>query len=113
MEGIDTKAIKIEDISKNLEENSVLEEEFINDLKSNLTDDELHEINEEKLELKDIYKRFGFNSAFEETSESEEYEDAFEHIEYIEEISQLNDADFEDMTEEVYPGVRRFKNTDK
>ena len=54
MEGIDTKAIKIEDISKNLEENSVLEEEFINDLKSNLTDDELHEINEENLDLKDI-----------------------------------------------------------
>ncbi|ETI90185.1 MULTISPECIES: hypothetical protein [Clostridium] len=113
MEGIDTKAIKIEDISKNLEENSVLEEEFINDLKSNLTDDELHEINEENLDLKDIYNRFGFNSSFDENSESEEYEDAFEHIEYIEEISQLNDADFEDMTEEVYPGVRRFKNTDK
>lgn len=113
MEGIDTKAIKIEDISKNLEENSVLEEEFINDLKSNLTDDELDEINEENLDLKDIYNRFGFNSSFDENSESEEYEDAFEHIEYIEEISQLNDADFEDMTEEVYPGVRRFKNTDK
>lgn len=113
MEGIDTKAIKIEDISKNLEENSVLEEEFINDFKSNLTDDELHEINEENLDLKDIYNRFGFNSSFDENSESEEYEDAFEHIEYIEEISQLNDADFEDMTEEVYPGVRRFKNTDK
>ena len=87
--------------------------EFINDLKSNLTDDELHEINEENLELKDIYNRFGFNSSFDENSESEEYEDAFEHIEYIEEISQLHDADFEDMTEEVYPGVRRFKNTDK
>lgn len=113
MEGIDTKAIKIEDISKNLEENSVLEEEFINDLKSNLTDDELHEINEENIDLKDIYNRFGFNSSFDENSESEEYEDAFEHIEYIEELSQLNDADFEDMTEEVYPGVRRFKNTDK
>nr|WP_172596781.1 hypothetical protein [Clostridium butyricum] len=113
MEGIDTKAIKIEDISKNLEENSVLEEEFINDLKSNLTDDELHEINEENLDLKDIYNRFGFNNSFDENSESEEYEDAFEHIEYIEELSQLNDADFEDMTEEVYPGVRRFKNTDK
>lgn len=113
MEGIDTKAIKIEDISKNLEENSVLEEEFINDLKSNLTDDELDEINEENLDLKDIYNRFGINSSFDENSESEEYEDAFEHIEYIEELSQLNDADFEDMTEEVYPGVRRFKNTDK
>lgn len=113
IEGIDTKAIKIEDISKNLEENSILEEEFINDLKTNLTDDELEEINEENLDLKDIYNRFGLKDSFVENTENEEYEDAFEHIEYLEELSQLNDADFEDMTEEVYPGVRRFKSINK
>lgn len=113
IEGIDTKAIKIEDISKNLEENSILEEEFINDLKTNLTDDELEEINEENLDLKDIYNRFGLKDSFVENTENEEYEDAFEHIEYLEELSQLNDDDFEDMTEEVYPGVRRFKSINK
>ena len=114
MEGIDTKAIKIEDIAKNVEENAVLEEEFANDLKSNLNEDELDEIDEENLDLKEIYSRFGINSSsFEESYEEEEYEDAFEHIEYIEELSDLNDADFEDMTEEVYPGVRRFKKIDK
>lgn len=93
IEGIDTKAIKIEDISKSLEENSILEEEFINDLKTNLTDDELEEIKEENLDLKDIYNRFGLKDSFVESSENEEYEDAFEHIEYFEELSQLNDAD--------------------
>lgn len=114
MEGIDTKAIKIEDIAKNIEENSVLEEEFANDLKSNLNEDELDEINKENLDLKEIYSRFGINSSsFDENYDEEEYEDAFEHIEYIEELSDLNDADFEDMTEEVYPGVRRFKKIDK
>lgn len=113
IEGIDTKAIKIEDISKNLEENSILEEEFINDLKTNLTDDELEEINEENLDLKDIYNRFGLKDSCVENSEDEEYEDAFEHIEYLEEFSQLNDADLEDITEEVYPGVRRFKSINK
>lgn len=114
MEGIDTKAIKIEDIAKNVEENAVLEEEFANDLKSNLNEDELDEINKENLDLKEIYSRFGINSSsFDENYDEEEYEDAFEHIEYIEELSDLNDADFEDMTEEVYPGVRRFKKIDK
>lgn len=114
MEGIDTKAIKIEDIAKNIEENAVLEEEFANDLKSNLNEDELDEINKENLDLKEIYSRFGINSSsFDENYDEEEYEDAFEHIEYIEELSDLNDADFEDMTEEVYPGVRRLKKIDK
>lgn len=114
MEGIDTKAIKIEDIAKNIEENAVLEEEFANDLKSNLNEDELDEINKENLDLKEIYSRFGINSSsFDENYDEDEYEDAFEHIEYIQELSDLNDADFEDMTEEVYPGVRRFKKIDK
>lgn len=114
MEGIDTKAIKIEDIAKDIEENAVLEEEFANDLKSSLNEDELDEINKENLDLKEIYSRFGINSSsFDENYDEDEYEDAFEHIEYIQELSDLNDADFEDMTEEVYPGVRRFKKIDK
>ena len=114
MEGIDTKAIKIEDIAKNLEENAVLEEEFANDLKSNLNEDELDEIHKENLELKDIYSRFGINSSsIDDNYDDEEYEDAFDHIEYIEELADLNNADFDEMTEEVYPGVRRFININK
>ncbi|NYC47646.1 Fe-S-cluster containining protein [Clostridium beijerinckii] len=59
--GIDTKAIKIEDIAKTQEENELLEEEFLNDLKASLSEDELHEINEDKLDLKSIYNKFAKN----------------------------------------------------
>lgn len=113
MEGIDTKAIKIEDIAKTKEENQLLEEEFLNDLKSSLNEDELDEIAEDKLDLKDIYNKFGKSSDLVEDTFSEEsdYEDAFEHIEYLDEIGLENDMDIEEMTEEVYPGIRKLKKT--
>lgn len=105
--GIDTKAIKIEDIAKSQEENEILEEEFLNDLKSTLDEDEIKEINDEKLDLKDIYNRFG-NIQGDSVSYNEnetEYEDAFEHIEYLDEM----DIDIDEATDEIYPGVRRVK----
>lgn len=116
LEGIDTRAIRIEDIAKTQEENSVLEEEFLEDLKASLDEAELEEIEEENMSLDQIYKKFGsslnnadndFDSDLEEDID-EEYEDAFDHMEYIDELAELNDVDFEEMTEEVYPGVRRF-----
>lgn len=115
LEGIDTKAIRIEDIAKTQEENSVLEEEFLEDLKASLDEAELEEIEEENMDLDEIYKKFGssmnnsddFNDVLEEDID-EDYEDAFDHMEYIDEIAALSDIDFEEMTEEVYPGVRRF-----
>lgn len=109
LEGIDTKAIKIEDIAKTKEENELLEEEFLNDLKTSLNEDELHEIDEENLDLKDIYSKFGKTTN--ETNENEEeYEDAFEHIEYLDEAGLSDDEDIDEMTEEVYPGIRKLKN---
>jgi len=108
LEGIDTKAIKIEDIAKTKEENELLEEEFLIDLKTSLTEDELHEIDEENLDLKDIYSKFG--KATNEIDNSEEdYEDAFEHIEYLDEVGLNTDVDLDEMTEEVYPGIRKLK----
>jgi len=110
LEGIDTKAIKIEDIAKTKEENELLEEEFLSDLKTSLTEDELHEIDEENLDLKDIYSKFGKTTN--EIDDSEEnYEDAFEHIEYLDEIGLNNDSDMDEMTEEVYPGIRKLKKS--
>ena len=38
-----------------------------------------------------------------------EYEDAFEHIEYIEDMDLNDDLILEEMTDEIYPGVRRIK----
>jgi hypothetical protein len=111
MNGIDTKAIKIEDIAKTKEENELLEEEFLNDLKSSLDEDELHEISEENLDLKDIYSKFGKSTDILEISDSdEEYEDAFEHIEYLDEIGLASPMDIDEMTEEVYPGIRKLKS---
>jgi hypothetical protein len=109
--GIDTKAIKIEDIAKTKEENELLEEEFLNDLKSSLNEDELQEIDEDNLELKDIYNKFGKSSeTFDDLSiEGDDYEDAFDHIEYLDEIGLENDMDIEEMTEELYPGIRKLK----
>ena len=110
LEGIDTKAIKIEDIAKTKEENELLEEEFLSDLKTSLTEDELHEIDEENLDLKDIYSKFGKTTNEIDDSE-EDYEDAFEHIEYLDEIGLNNDSDMDEMTEEVYPGIRKLKKS--
>lgn len=111
--GIDTKAIKIEDIAKTQEENELLEEEFLNELKSNLDEEDLNEIEKENLNLQDIYKRFINNKTdfdnIPESSDDEEYEDAFEHIEYLDEVDSLDDLTLEEKTEEIYPGVRRVK----
>lgn len=112
MNGIDTKAIKIEDIAKSKEENQVLEEEFLSDLKSSLSEEELNEINEDNLDLKDIYNKYEKNlsKANDSNSENEEdYEDAFEHIEYLDEIGLSDDLNIDEMTEEIYPGVRKLK----
>lgn len=113
--GIDTKAIKIEDIAKTQEENELLEEEFLNDLKASLSEDELHEINEDKLDLKSIYNKFAKTSNDIDVKdfnlEDSAYEDAFDHIEYLDEISLDDDLILDEMTEEVYPGVRRLKKS--
>lgn len=115
MNGIDTKAIKIEDIAKTQEENELLEEEFLNDLKASLSEDELHEINEDKLDLKSIYNKFAKTSNDIDVNdfnlEDSAYEDAFDHIEYLDEISLDDDLILDEMTEEVYPGVRRLKKS--
>lgn len=109
IDGIDTKAIKIEDIAKTKEENKVLEEEFLNDLKSSLNEDELLEIDEDKLDLKEIYNKFGMEKDLFDDVAEDDYIDAFEHIEYLDEIGLNNDLDLDEATEEIYPGIRKLK----
>lgn len=112
--GIDTKAIKIEDIAKTQEENQMLEEEFLNDLKASLDEEELHEIETDNLNIKDIYNKFGKKTTYTDDSiqsDSEnDYEDAFDHIESLDELELLDDLNLEEMTEEIYPGVRKLRN---
>jgi hypothetical protein len=104
IDGIDTKAVRIEDIAKTQEQNELLEEEFLNDLKSSLDKDELNEIDEENLDLKDIYAKFG-NSLNGIADDEDGYVDAFEHIEYLDGM----DIDIDAATDEIYPGVRRLR----
>ena len=98
MDGIDTKAINIEDISKSVEENKFLE-------------DELRKVYEEAKEIEsNNYDESEVVLDISSDIEDEEYIDAFEHIEYLDDIDVNDDIFIEDMTEEVFPGVRRLKS---
>ena len=57
MDGVDVRAIKIEDIAKTQEENEILEEEFLEEIKSTLSQEDLEEIKAQNLNLMDIYIR--------------------------------------------------------
>ena len=98
-EGIDTRAIRIEDIAKDVEENEFLEEELKKEL-----DAQREERAEENQKLLEEYRRL-----LAEEEENCEYEDAFEHIEYLEQDI-FDDETLEDMTEEIYPGMRILKS---
>lgn len=112
MDGVDVRAIKIEDIAKTQEENEILEEEFLEEIKSTLSQEDLEEIKAQNLNLMDIYKKFKEEVNFSEddyiNDESTKYEDAFDHIEYLDNVS-LNEEDIDELTEEIYPGVRKLK----
>ena len=112
MDGVDVRAIKIEDIARTQEENEILEEEFLEEIKSTLSQEDLEEIKAQNLNLMDIYKEFKEEVNFSEddyiNDVSTEYEDAFDHIEYLDNVS-LNEEDIDELTEEIYPGVRKLK----
>lgn len=91
-EGIDVKAIKIEDIAKTIEENELLEAEYKILLESLKEERDKEVVNEEYLEDNDSQL---------------EYIDAFDNIEYIDDLELEEDID--DITEEVFPGFKRLK----
>ena len=94
LEGVDTKAIRIEDIAKKVEENEIIEAELV---------DETSPLNNNSIDSS-AFEKFEFPE-----DEDEGYEDAFDHIEYIEDIDLSDDLTLEELTEEVYPGVRKLK----
>lgn len=102
MQGIDTKAIRIADIAKEVEENKKIEE----------TLKKLAE--EEQEEMEDDLEEELITETWEEyLAKQDEYEDAFDHIEYLEDIDLNDDLTMEEMTEEVFPGVRKLKIKEK
>ena len=90
-DGIDVRAIQIEDIAKSIEENEFLEEEY--------------------KKMLEIFKREEEEAREEELLQIEdmEYVDAFDNIEYIEDLDFEEDEDIDTITEEIFPGVRKLK----
>ena len=90
IDGIDIKAINIEDIAKDVEENKYLEEEL------RLALEALKEENITEIDSSDYL-------------EDDEYIDAFDNIAYLDEIGLDDDLSLDDLTEEIYPGVLKYK----
>lgn len=93
-EGVDIRAIKIEEIAKVSEETSIDSSESL---------EEEIDVEEDSVEV------------FDESSflEEEEYEDAWDHIEYIDDVQNILDDDIalEENSEEIYPGLIRIKRS--
>lgn len=112
-QGVDIRAIKIEDIAKTVEENKFLEEEYKKELlKSEKNEEDIEEVESDVDLLKDAYEKLSKESGIDFTSLDEDYEDAFDHIEYLDE-SFFEEGNLEEMTEEVFPGVRKLKGKSK
>lgn len=99
-DGIDIKAINIDDIAKTVEENSFIEEELKNAL------DALKE--EEKLSKEELTLE-NYNDILDNLDNNEDYVDAFDNIVYFDELGVDNDTELEELTEEIYPGIRKIK----
>ena len=122
-EGIDIRAIKIEDIAKDIAENKALEEEYMAKLKELKEEEEAMEEFERELppldidaeELKAAYKKLQEETGidFSDYDEDEEYEDAFDHIVSLEDADLAEEGAIDELTEEVFPGVRKLKKTKK
>ena len=93
-DGIDIRAINIDDIAKNVEENAFIEEELKNALEEDLS---------EELTLDN------YNDVLDKLDSDEEYVDAFDNIVYFDELGVENDTELEELTEEIYPGIRKMK----
>ncbi len=100
LDGVDTKAINLQEISK------IVEEKY--NIKDEKSEEELEEVDdlindEDEALSSDI----DWEAKLKELDN--DYEDAFEHIEYIDDMDLNDDLLLEEMTEEIYPGVRRIK----
>ncbi len=102
LEGVDTKAINLQEISKIVEEKYELNDNLESE-ETIIGEDELSYDNDEVESLDDIDWELKLKEL------DSEYEDAFEHIEYIEDMDLNDDLILEEMTDEIYPGVRRIK----
>ena len=89
-DGIDIRAINIDDIAKNVEENAFIEEELKNALEA---------LKEEESDLKeDLSEELtldNYNDILDKLDSDEEYVDAFDNIVYFDELGVENDTELE------------------
>ncbi len=96
--GVDIRAINIEDISKSVEQNEVIEKEL---------QEALATLQRESEEV--VVEEYRTAEEFLGQSEVEDdYVDAFDNIVYFDELGFEEDS-LDEMTEEVYPGIRKIK----
>lgn len=93
-DGIDIRAINIDEIAKNVEENQYLEEELRLAMEALKEERKIQEANE----LSEMLEQ-----------EDDEYIDAFDNIAYLDEIGLEDDLSLDELTEEVYPGVLKLR----
>ncbi|WP_195987946.1 hypothetical protein [Clostridium sp. D53t1_180928_C8] len=104
-DGIDIRAINIDDIAKTVEENAFIEEELKNALEA---------LKEEKQDSENSSEEEGltlenYNDILNNLDNNEDYVDAFDNIVYFDELGVDNDTELEELTEEIYPGIRKIK----
>ncbi|MBX7390827.1 hypothetical protein K4H36_03225 [Clostridium chauvoei] len=97
-QGVDIRAINIEYIAKTVEENEYLEAE----LKKALEEAKITENNSQIAQTAEEFLK--------ENESDSEYIDAFDHIEYLEDGDFFDEMNLEELTEEVFPGVRKLKS---
>lgn len=99
LEGVDIKAINIEDIAKKVEENEIILEDSLG-LEVNL---EQGLKASEEIDIEKIKGEFNIE-------EEEEFEDAWEHLEYIDDIQDiiLDKEAIEKYSTEEFPGLIRL-----
>ena len=99
-DGIDIKAINIDDIAKTVEENAFIEEELKNALDA---------LKEEEKDSQEELTLENYNDILNNLDGNEDYVDAFDNIVDFDELGVDNDIELEELTEEIYPGIRKMK----
>lgn len=100
-EGIDIRAINIEDISKTVEENQFIEEELKRALEA------LEDSNDSNLSDEIAEDEYIIN--LDANLSDNDYIDAFDNIVYLDEIGLDEDDSLEELTDELYPGIRKLR----
>lgn len=100
-DGIDIRAINIEDISKSVEENKFIEEELKRALETleNSADNSFSNVIAEDEYTINLDANLSDN----------DYIDAFDNIVYFDEIGLDEDDSLEELTDELYPGIRKLR----